>query len=102
MPVLNGESVLEVWTSAQPVVREQAEAVDAARNEDVLFGCVQSEPGARLEAATYSAYCRLFDFVDRAGYGHLLRVWQYFPGINAYDGGGLERYREFSIGRHEA
>jgi chorismate lyase/3-hydroxybenzoate synthase len=29
-------------------------------------------------------------------------VWNYFPGINACDGGGLERYREFSIGRHDA
>ena len=27
MPVLNGASVLEVWTSAQPVVREQAKAI---------------------------------------------------------------------------
>jgi len=102
MPVLNGETMFEVWTSAQPVVREDGEAIVSARNEDVLFGSVQSEPGVSLDAASYRAYCRIFDFIDGRGYGHLLRVWHYFPQINADDGGGLERYLKFSVGRHDA
>jgi len=101
MPVLNDESMFEVWTSAQPVVREGAGELVSARNEDVLFGCLQMQLDCRLDAASYLAYSRIFDFIDRQGYGHLLRVWNYFPQINA-DADGLERYVRFNVGRHEA
>ena len=35
------------------------------------------------------------------GFAHLLRLWNYLPRINA-ETGGLERYRQFNIGRHLA
>src|SRR4029077_5387998 len=35
------------------------------------------------------------------GYGHLLRVWNYFPHIND-DADGVERYVRFNAGRHDA
>jgi enamine deaminase RidA (YjgF/YER057c/UK114 family) len=101
MPVLNDESAFEVWTSAQPVVTEEAGDLVAARNEDILFGCLQMKLDCRLDAASYLAYSRIFDFIDRRGYGHLLRVWNYFPQINA-DADGLERYVRFNVGRHDA
>ncbi len=102
MPVLNGDSsMFEVWTSAQPVVREDAGELVAARNEDVLFGCLQMKLDRRLDAASYLAYTRIFDFIDSRGYGHLMRVWNYFPRITA-DADGLERYAWFNVGRHEA
>jgi enamine deaminase RidA (YjgF/YER057c/UK114 family) len=101
MPVLNDESMFEVWTSAQPVVREDTGELVSARNEDILFGCLQMKLDCGLESASYLAYSRIFDFIDRRGYGHLLRVWNYFPQINA-DADGLERYVRFNVGRHEA
>jgi len=101
MPVLHGDSIFEVWTSAQPVVREDADGLTAARNADILFGCLQLEPDCRLDTASYAAYSRIFDFIDRRGYGHLLRAWNYVPQINA-DDDGLERYARFNVGRHEA
>jgi chorismate lyase/3-hydroxybenzoate synthase len=101
MPVLNGESMFEVWTCAQPVVREDAGELVAAHNEDILFGCLQMKLDCRLDAASYLAYSRIFDFIDSRGYGHLLRVWNYFPQITAA-ADGLERYAWFNIGRHEA
>ena len=101
MPVLNDESVFEVWTCAQPVVREDVGELVSARNEDILFGCLQTKLDCRLDAASYLAYSRIFDFIDSRGYGHLLRVWNYFPQINA-DADGLERYVRFNVGRHEA
>lgn len=101
MPVLNGESMIEVWTCAQPVVREEAHELSSARNEDTLFGCLQIELDCALDTASYRAYNRIFDFIDRLGYRHLLRVWNYFPQINA-DADGLERYIRFNVGRHEA
>jgi chorismate lyase/3-hydroxybenzoate synthase len=101
MPVLNGEPMFEVWTSAQPVVREAAGGLAAAHNEDVLFGCLQIKLDSGLDAASFIAYSRVFDFIDQRGYGHLLRVWNYFPRINA-DADGLERYARFNVGRHDA
>jgi enamine deaminase RidA (YjgF/YER057c/UK114 family) len=101
MPVLNDESVFEVWTCAQPVAREDAGEFVSARNEDILFGCLPTKLDCTFDAASFLAYSRIFDFIDSRGYGHLLRVWNYFPQINA-DADGLERYVRFNVGRHEA
>ncbi len=101
MPVLDGEAMFEVWTSAQPVVRETTAGITAARNADILFGCLQVELDCKLDAATYAAYSRIFAFIDRCGYRHLLRAWNYVPQINA-DDDGLERYARFNVGRHDA
>ena len=101
MPVLNDDSVFEVWTCAQPVVREDAGGLASAGNEDILFGCLQIKQDCRLDAATFIAYSRIFDFIDRRGYCHLLRVWNYIPQIHA-DEDGLERYARFNVGRHDA
>jgi len=101
MPVLNGDSMFEVWTCSQPVVREDHGEFLSARNEDVLFGCLQTTLDRRLDAASYFAYTRIFDFIDSRGYGQLLRVWNYFPHINA-EADGLECYMRFNVGRHEA
>jgi chorismate lyase/3-hydroxybenzoate synthase len=35
------------------------------------------------------------------GYPHLLRIWNYFPGINSLVD-GLERYQHFCVGRYQA
>lgn len=102
MPVLGRRSaVFEVWLSEQPVVRDDAHGIAAARNDEVLFGCIEIEQQASLDATSYLAYSRIFDFIDSREYGHLLRVWNYFPGINS-DADGLERYQRFCRGRHEA
>ncbi|HYH40479.1 MAG TPA: hypothetical protein VD867_00730 [Burkholderiales bacterium] len=102
MPVLGRENaVFEVWTSEQSVVRDGAPGIVAARNDDVLFGCVEIGQQPTLDAASDLAYSRIFDFIDAREYGHLLRVWNYFPAINA-DADGLERYQRFCRGRHDA
>lgn len=102
MPVLGGEPFVEVWESDTPVLPASSAGIAAARNENVLFGCLEADAGDDIEAATRDAYRRIFDFIDAAGYGHLLRVWNYFPRITEPEAGGMERYRRFSIGRHDA
>jgi len=101
MPVLGGTTLFEVWRSEQPVVRENVHGIRTARNEEVLFGCLETALDHPMDEAAYGAYCRMLDFIDARGYAALLRVWNYFPGINENDH-GLERYRRFSGGRHEA
>lgn len=101
MPVLNGAGVFEIWESDEGVVRIDGDGVLAARDGGILFGCVQLNEADHLDVAAHLAYCRIFDFIDGHGYPHLLRAWNYFPRINA-EAHGLERYRTFNIGRHQA
>lgn len=101
IPALDRDCVIEAWTSGQPVVREDWAGVETTRNEDVLFGCIRVDAQADLDESACRAYCSIFDAIDRIGYSHLVRVWHYFPRINA-TADGLERYRCFNIGRHDA
>ena len=68
---------------------------------DWLFGCAEADDGAGIQTAAQQAYADLFRVVGAGAHPHLLRLWNYFSGINA-DGGGAERYRQFNAGRQQA
>ncbi|MES2562603.1 MAG: hypothetical protein V4637_07735 [Pseudomonadota bacterium] len=101
MPVLRGEGFCEIWTSSGAVDFVESHGVRAAVDEHVMFGAMQVPETDGLEAAGRDAYRRVFDAIDALGYPFLLRAWNYLPGINAV-AGGVERYRQFNIGRHDA
>ena len=104
MPVLAGEASHELWTSSQPVVCERIGPLTFARNRDVLFGCFAAESVTDFsvfEARVQEAYARLLTLAEAEGYPHLLRIWNYFPGIGDRSG-GLDRYMVFCRGRHQA
>ena len=54
--------------------------------------------GEDIVAAAERAYARLITCVRPSAHPYLLRIWNYFPAINAGDGDG-ERYRRFCVGR---
>ena len=66
-----------------------------------LYGCAETEITGGMQAAAHSGYSDLFHVLAESTSPHLLRLWNYFPGINA-DGGGIERYRQFNAGRQQA
>lgn len=104
IPVLGGsDTSLEVWTSDAPVTECDYQGISGATDGKVLFGSLTLEQGKgeTLQTLANQAYTRIFEFVDHHDYRNLLRVWHYFPQIND-DENGLERYRAFNIGRHEA
>ena len=103
MPVLGGDTQFEIWTSSEPVVCCGDGEISGSCNHEILYGHVETfqADGESLEAATFRAYIKIFDYMDREGYANLLRVWNYFPQINAIEN-GLERYRGFNVGRHDA
>lgn len=101
MPSLWGGAFCEVWSSADPVQAVSARGISGAHNQDLLFGCLQVTDDGPLEDASRSAYSRVFEFIDETGFPSLMRAWNYFPGINR-EAHGVERYRRFNIGRHEA
>ncbi|MDO8291646.1 MAG: hypothetical protein Q7T29_02070 [Gallionella sp.] len=102
-PVSGSDAVYEVWTSDKSVTQYRDELITGAGNEDIFFGCmsVQFASAEDLSETAQRTYSRIFDFLQSGIYPNLLRVWNYFPDINAVEG-GIERYRSFSVGRHEA
>ncbi|MDR7088795.1 chorismate transformation enzyme, FkbO/Hyg5 family [Cellvibrio fibrivorans] len=56
---------------------------------------------AGLAAATERLYRELLGQTRARGYPHLVRVWNYFADINGEEQ-GLERYRQFCLGRFDA
>lgn len=101
MAVAGDERFFEVIGGSSPVIQLQEADIVGAHDDAVLFACLALTQEHSLEADTCAAYRRLFDFIERAGFPHLLRAWNYIPHINL-DEEGLERYRRFSVGRHDA
>jgi chorismate lyase/3-hydroxybenzoate synthase len=116
MPVLNGlNPVYEVWCSHGAAVSGQHAHLHYRHNDDTLFGCIslhdtefndsaaqpQGQDCSELQVATEAAYRQIFELLDTSGYHHLVRVWNYLPGINAYTHSD-ERYRQFNRARQRA
>lgn len=77
-------------------------------SDDYLFGRLHLAEQAlaplrapALQQATENAYRQLFACLASTGYPALIRVWNYLPRINAVEE-GIERYRQFNIGRQDA
>lgn len=64
-----------------------------------LWANEASEDG--LAAASERLYNELLGQLTTRGYPHLVRVWNYFADINGEEA-GLERYRQFCLGRFDA
>jgi chorismate lyase/3-hydroxybenzoate synthase len=102
-PVLGGDAAYEIWTSNKPVSPYQDDLIAGAGNEDIFFGHLSFQDNAAedLGEVALRAFSGIFEFLQRSNYANLIRVWNYFPEINAIEN-NMERYRSFSIGRHEA
>ena len=101
---------------ADPPLRGgESEGIRWQRNDEMLFGVITLNeadfaaeagmPGKTcLQLASEAAYRRIFRLIDNQGLPKLWRIWNYLADINREDGepGGLERYRQFNIGRQDA
>ncbi|MCW3481206.1 hypothetical protein OL229_16815 [Neisseriaceae bacterium JH1-16] len=103
------EQLHEYWHSATACRRGQFQDIHFSANEDLLYGVINLEEeaatahdaGTALQQAAEKAYRQLFSLLEAENFPHLWRVWNYVPRINAVEH-GLERYRQFNIGRHQA
>lgn len=97
------EVLFELWTTDGPVRYEQDGSLRCAYASTLIFGCMTAESASAddLSINTEQAYRFLFAHIDRAGYGHLLRIWHYISNITE-DAGGVERYHAFNAGRYRA
>lgn len=103
LPSLTQPPVVEVWKSSIPVLRDQVQAIRLAFSDEFVFGCFEDIEHTEnsFEELARDAYTRIFEYCTRSGFSHLLRMWNYFPDMNA-EQHGLERYQRFCIGRHQA
>lgn len=101
--------VVEEWSSDADCRGGEFAGIAFRRTPDVLFGVLvldEMEFGlsadvSPLQEATAEAYRRIFRLLEQQGVRHLWRVWNYLADING-ETHGLERYRQFNIGRYDA
>ncbi|WP_175996689.1 chorismate transformation enzyme, FkbO/Hyg5 family [Burkholderia stabilis] len=108
------DAVYEIWQcNARDLRSERRGALHYRYSEaaGLVFGSIvlhehetsgaPRDGGTPLERATHDAYRALFDVLDTLGMPHPLRIWNTVPAINAAQF-GIERYRQFNIGRQHA
>jgi enamine deaminase RidA (YjgF/YER057c/UK114 family) len=97
--------MVDAFCSTGPIVEGQCGSVRWRHNHRWLYGATELDETATghsdLTTLAREAYRDIFATLRVTGCGHLQRLWNYVPRINA-DGHGLERYREFNSGRQMA
>jgi chorismate lyase / 3-hydroxybenzoate synthase len=93
----------EIWFSKQPGNRLTQPGLTYWHTKDLVFGVIEvpesaADPAKTLEQAAEHAYKTLFEVIDMLGCHHVWRTWNYLADINLQTY-GLERYRQFNIGR---
>ena len=103
MPVPGAKRAYEIWMSPLPVHYDRRNSLSSARNDQVLFGCIEipGNESMHYDVLVYEKYCSIFEYLDDLGYPNLLRAWHYLPDIHGEER-SMERYKRFSLGRHEA
>jgi chorismate lyase / 3-hydroxybenzoate synthase len=97
----------EIWYSAESCRSGESAGIRFRVDDKVLYGVIDVEEAAYrgsplpLQQAAEDAYRRIFALLDRESFPHLWRAWNYLADINV-ERDGLERYRQFNIGRHDA
>lgn len=93
----------DAWFGAAAPLRQgRSGAVHWQDDGQWAFGYLDvADAESDLAETTRRAYLDVFAALRACGRPHPLRLWNYLPRINA-DGGGLERYRQFNIGRQQA
>ena len=93
----------EYWTCNRPVKFHTEKQWQICQSKDYLFASIQYvDQDHDLASLTQEHYLHLFALLEKSGYTHLLRVWNFIPRINEVDADQLERYRSFSLGRAKA
>jgi len=113
LPLDQSLAVGEVWRVADRPSSGRSGPISYRCDDGLLFGsctideadfvipATPEEAGSALQRATAFAYRSLIALADRLQFPFLLRVWNFIPQINR-ECEGLERYRQFNIGRQEA
>ncbi len=107
-PILAGAAMSsEIWLSdldfslSNPLSSESKGAIQYRFSNDWLFGVITMPELVSLQNTTQSAYQEIFALMQALDYPHIYRFWNYMADINGVSQ-GLERYRQFNVGRKHA
>lgn len=109
-PMLDATGTLqEIWYGNHPCRQHRFQNITFRRNEALLFGVIEIDESqlglgtaeSSLQLAAEQAYRQIFALLAAEGFPYLWRTWNYLPRIHEEEC-GLERYRQFNIGRHQA
>lgn len=107
-PILAGAEVSgEIWLShpalllGKPLSYGSKGAIQYRFDNDLLFGVISVPELGSLQHATESAYREIFALMQALDYPYIYRFWNYMADINGVSN-GLERYRQFNVGRKDA
>lgn len=105
LPLLAGTDADELWLADSVIENGTSSGIHFRRTPDFVFGILEIAEDAQvaqpLKHATEAGYQRLFALLAEQGYPQLYRCWNYITDIND-SGDGLERYRQFNLGRQDA
>jgi chorismate lyase / 3-hydroxybenzoate synthase len=104
-PVLPpAHACVDAWLTDGPLHSGHTGRVRWQHNGEWMFGVLdldESALGQDLQTLAREAYLDVFAALAASPCPQLLRLWNYLPDINA-EQAGLERYRQFNIGRQQA
>ena len=108
MTVLAGDRSCEAWLGQGAASGGSRGVLHYRHDAEWLFGVVtlsESDYDAAtappLQQAADAAYRQIFALQDALGYPCIHRCWNYMADINGVSH-GLERYRQFNVGRQQA
>lgn len=99
----------DVWHSEVPLTQGQCGAINYRCNDEMIFGVIVlaeanfslDTADSPLQQATASAYQQIGSLLTTLDYPYVFRYWNYMADINGQSH-GLERYRQFNLGRQDA
>ncbi len=93
----------DLWLSRLPVRMGITDGIRHADNGEILFGWMHlpDEQLGDVEDAACTMHRRLLELLQKKGFPHWLRAWNYLSRINEGQG-DAERYRRFTAGRYRA
>lgn len=103
------DAICDVWLSNSALTKGQRGDICYRHNDNTLFGVIElaeSESAKNaalppLQHTTDRAYRQIFALLEALGYPFIFRLWNYMSDINGHSH-GLERYRQFNLGRQDA
>jgi len=98
---LDGIDRVEVFLTPEPARRLPHPNFAIGVTEDLLFAAFTGHDERPIVDQAAWIYCELLELVKKAGFPHLLRIWHAIPRIHEHED-GLERYRQFCLGRQKA
>jgi len=106
-PMPGSDASIEVWYGRGSITEGEQDGIRYRHDGNWLFGVVELvetplTPGIPpLQTAAGAGYRKIFELMDALQYPCSLRYWNYIADINKVTF-GLERYRQFNLGRQEA